>query len=101
MALIVEHFRAHLVDDRCDDLIKDHALVCCRREDLVKLIGLVAECARTHGELDCAAFDAVGRYNNAAVLAHFAVIATTTSHNNIDICFLPAVFEVGRLPLEW
>lgn len=69
-------------------------------ENLVELVGLVAKRARTHGELDCVAFDAICSDNDAAVFAHFTIIAATTSDDNIDVCLLSSIFEIGRFPLE-
>lgn len=90
----------YLVNDRCDDLLEYHFLVSGWREDLVELVGLVAERAGTHGEIHNVALDTVGRDNNTAVFAHFAVIATTASNNDIDVGLLSGIFEICSFPLE-
>jgi hypothetical protein len=93
---------AHLVQDWFDYIVKEHSLVCSGRKDLVELICLVAECARTHRELDILALDALGLDNNAAVFAQLAVIATPAAHNYIDVCLvvLLLVIKVALLSLS-
>jgi hypothetical protein len=93
---------AHLVKNWFDYIVKEHSLVCCRRENLVELVCLVAERAGTHGELDILALDALGLNNNTAVFAQLAVIATSATHNYIDICLviLLLVVEIALLSLS-
>ena len=100
-ALVALRRDAYLINDGCYDLIKDHALVCGWREDLVKLVCFVAKRTGAHGELDCIALDAVGGDDNAAVLAHFTVVAPATANDNVDVGLLAGVFKVGCFPLEW
>ena len=84
----------HLVQNGLDYIVKQHSLVCSRRENLVELICLVAEGAGTHGELDVFALDAFGLDNNTAVLAQFTVIATPAAHNYVDICLVVLVLMI-------
>ena len=100
-----EHFtgrscRAHLVDDWYDDLVEDGGLVCSGREDLVELICLVAQRTRTHGKVYCCASDSVGRYHDAAVFAHFAIIAPSTPDHDVDVCFLSSIAVEVNFSLE-
>jgi hypothetical protein len=76
----------YLVENWRNHLVVDHVLVCRRRKDLVKLIGLVAHSTRTHGEFNLSSLDAICRDDNTTVLAHFTVIASSASDYDIDVC---------------
>ena len=85
---------SHLVHPGFDNIVKEHSLVCSRREDLVELICLVAESAGTHGKLDIFALDTFGLDNNTAVLAQLTVIATPAAHNYVDIRLVVLVLMI-------
>ena len=80
--------QTYFVQNGSDDLVEDHALVGGGREDLVELVRLVAEGARSHGKVHGASLDSVGGDDDARVLLDLAVIAASTTHDNVDVGLL-------------
>lgn len=79
-------YYSYLVQDRRYHFVKDHVLVGGWRKDFVELICLVVQRICAHGELHRRAFDAIRCDHNTAIFAHFAVVAPSTSHDDIDVC---------------
>ena len=90
----------HFVQNGCHNFVVDHGLVGCWGEDLVELICLVAQRTWTHGKVYGCASDSVGRYHNAAVFAHFAIIAPSTPDDDVDVCLLSSIAVEVDFSLE-
>jgi hypothetical protein len=90
----------YLVEYGCHNLVKNHVLISGGRENLVELVGLVAERVRAHGKIYGASLDSIRRDNDAGIFFEFAVVASPTPDDDIDICFLIGSLEVALLALE-
>lgn len=90
----------YLVENGRNNFLKDHVLVGSWREDLVELVCLIAERIGAHGKLNGGALDAICRHHNAAVFAHFAVVAASAAHDDIDISLF-AFVKVALFALQW
>lgn len=74
--------------------IKNHNLIRSWTEDLVEMICLVTQCARPHGQFHGPPFHSICADDDTAVFAHFAVAASSTSDDDIDIRFRREVIGV-------
>lgn len=85
-------YQAYLIQNRRHDLLKQHPLVRRRRKDLIKLIRLIAKRTRPHRQLDLLAPYTVRGDDDAAVLAHFALVAASTPDDDVDVRLLATIF---------
>ena len=90
---------SYLIQNGRYHIIKDHALVRSRGEDLIKLVCLIAQGTGTHAQFDLLSAHAISRDDDAAVLADFTVVPAPGTDDDVDVGLLILMLR-GRLALR-
>lgn len=84
----------HLVQNGCDDIVIQHALVGGLGKNAIEVVGLVGQGVGAHGKFNDIALDALGGDDDSAVLADLALVASPAPHDDIDVCVLAQAFDL-------